>query len=111
MFSMVDSATEAVVGSCAFKGPPEEGIVEIAYGVEQEYQNRGYATEAAQALVEFCKSRIGVNVVRAHTLSANLASTRVIEKAGFAFIGKAVDPEDGPVNRWEIAIGKISLLR
>src|SRR5579862_2601544 len=52
-FSMIDLASGNVVGSCAFKGPPDpEGIVEIAYGVNPDYGRRGYATEAARALID-----------------------------------------------------------
>ena len=48
-FRMVDRASRIVVGGCAFKGPPDyHSAVEIAYGVEPEYRQRGYATEAAQ---------------------------------------------------------------
>jgi [ribosomal protein S5]-alanine N-acetyltransferase len=46
-FRMVHRDSGGVVGTCAFKGPPAEGTVEIAYGVEPEEQGKGYATEAA----------------------------------------------------------------
>jgi RimJ/RimL family protein N-acetyltransferase len=102
MFTMVCSTTGDVVGSCAFKGPPNlEGVVEIAYGVEPEQQGRGYATEAAQALVAFCRTTDNVQVVRAHTLLDNSASARVLEKSGFHFVSEVMDPEDGLVSRWE----------
>src|SRR4051812_14202804 len=67
-FSMVDRATGRVIGSCGFKDPPDaDGMVEIAYGVAAELQNQGFATEAAQALVEFAFGTGRVRVVRAHT--------------------------------------------
>jgi RimJ/RimL family protein N-acetyltransferase len=105
MFSMVDLLTDTVVGSCAFKGPPDaEGVVEIAYGIEPEHEGRGYATEAAQGLVAFCKTNDEVRRVWAHTLSDTGASARVLLKAGFQFVGEVVDPEDGLVSRWEKAL-------
>src|SRR6185503_4650545 len=42
-----------------------------------------------------------VRLVRAHTLPERNASTRVLEKNGFRLLGPIVDPEDGPVFRWE----------
>ena len=42
-----------------------------------------------------------VRLVRAHTLPERNASTRVLEKNGFRLVGPVVDPEDGPVFRWE----------
>ena len=102
-FSLLDRASETVVGGCAFKGPPNvEGAVEIAYGVNPEFQGCGYATEAAQALVDFAWGDGGVQLVRAHTRSDNQASCRVLAKCGFELIGEVIDPEDGLVLRWEI---------
>jgi len=44
-FAIVDRGTDAVIGTCGFKGPPgTDGIVEIAYGVTPDQQGKGYAT-------------------------------------------------------------------
>ncbi len=101
-FAVVDRATRAPIGSCGFKGPPDEdGMVEIAYGIAPEHQNNGYATEAADALVAFAIDSGRVRVVRAHTLAEANASARVLVKCAFRKIGPVIDPEDGPVWRWE----------
>ena len=101
-FRLVELATDTVVGSCAYKGPPSaEGAVEIAYAVNESRQNRGYATEAARALVGFASGSGEVKLVLAHTLREQNASTRVLTKCGFQFAGDVIDPEDGPVWRWE----------
>ena len=101
-FSLVHRDSGIVVGKSGFKGPPAaDGMVEIAYGVDADYQGKGYATEAAQALVAFAFSNGRVRVVRAHTLPESNASTRVLTKCGFQHIGEVIDPEDGLVWRWE----------
>ncbi len=101
-FSLVHRDSRIVVGKSGFKGPPAaDGVVEIAYGVAPEHQGKGYATEAAQALVAFAFSSGRVRVVRAHTLPEANASTRVLTKCGFQPLGEFVDPEDGLVWRWE----------
>jgi RimJ/RimL family protein N-acetyltransferase len=100
-FSMVHRESGIAIGSCGFKGPPAgDGVVEIAYGVDTEHQGKGYATEAATALVIFAFSE-RVRVVRAHTLPETNASTRVLTKCGFRYVGDVIDPEDGLVWRWE----------
>lgn len=102
-FAMVERETGAEVGSCGYKGAPDpEGIVEIAYSVDQEHQGRGYATEAARALAAYAFATGRVRTVRAHTLPAGNASTRVLTKCGFQRLGEVMDPEDGLVWRWEI---------
>ncbi|MGH7521574.1 MAG: GNAT family N-acetyltransferase [Gemmatimonadales bacterium] len=91
-----------VVGSAGFKGPPDaDGVVEIAYGVAPSCEGRGYATEAAGALLRFAAADDRVRLVRAHTLPEANASTRVLTKCGFVHIGEVIDPEDGLVWRWE----------
>jgi len=100
-FSLVLQSSGAVVGRCGFKGPPEDGIVEIAYGVSPEHQGKGYATEAAEALVSYALRDDQVRTVRAHTLPQANASTRVLTKCGFRRVGEVMDPEDVLVWRWE----------
>jgi RimJ/RimL family protein N-acetyltransferase len=100
-FAVTHRATSDVIGTAAFKGPPCEGLVEIAYAIEPEHQGQGYATEAAAALTEFAFASGQVCVVRAHTLPGPNASTRVLTKCGFRLLGEVLDPEDGLVWRWE----------
>lgn len=101
-FMMVHRQSGDAVGFCGFKGPPaEDGVVEIAYGVAPQHQGKGYATEAAEALVHYADNNRQVRVVRAHTLPEPNASTRVLTKCGFRKVGEVNDPEDGLVWRWE----------
>ena len=101
-FEMVHRATGLAVGSCGFKGPPgDDGVVEIAYGVDPAHQRKGYATESAAALVGFAFGDDRVRIVRAHTLPEPNASTRVLTKCGFRYVGEVIDPDDGLVWRWE----------
>jgi RimJ/RimL family protein N-acetyltransferase len=101
-FTIFDRASGAAIGNCAFKGPPDDGRVEIAYGVDESHRCRGYATEAALALTGYaCTTRTDVLIVQAHTLPEENASTRVLRKSGFRYVGEVVDPEDGLVWRWE----------
>lgn len=101
-FDIARKEDQVAVGSCAFKSPPLDGLVEIAYGIEEEFQKQGYATESAMAMTRFALSFPEVNVVCAHTKEGNVASMRVLEKAGFVALGKVIDPEDGEVLRFEI---------
>jgi [ribosomal protein S5]-alanine N-acetyltransferase len=99
---MVHRETGIAIGKCGFKGPPAaDGVVEIAYGVDPDQQGKGYATEAAEALVIYAFGDSRVRTVRAHTLPEGNASTRVLTKCGFRYIGEVIDPEDGLVWRWE----------
>jgi ribosomal-protein-alanine N-acetyltransferase len=106
-FNIVHPMLKAVVGGCGFKAPPSDaGAVEIAYGINPDHQGKGYATEAAEAMVAYAFRDARVRTVLAHTLSSTSASARVLTKAGFRCVGQIVDPEDGDVWRWERARGE-----
>ena len=89
------------VGIGGFKGPPTNGVVEIAYAILPQHQGRGYATAAARAMVDYAFQSAEVSMVIAHTLPEGAASQRVLQKAGFRHAGEVVDPEDGLVWRFE----------
>jgi [ribosomal protein S5]-alanine N-acetyltransferase len=59
--------------------------VELAYALRAESWGRGLATEMARALVALGCGPLGLDEVIALTLPSNLASRRVMEKAGLAF--------------------------
>src|SRR5262245_46370569 len=66
-FCVVHRASDTVVGSCGYKGPPDpHGVVEISYGTDPDHRGKGYATEAAEALVAYAFGDPRVRVVRAH---------------------------------------------
>jgi len=77
-----------VVGSVVFHGGPDsDGVVEVGYGVEQESQRQGYATEGTRASVEWALSQPNVRAVRACTPSWHVASRRVLERCGMLLAG------------------------
>jgi RimJ/RimL family protein N-acetyltransferase len=43
-----------------------------------------------------------LRIVRARTAPANRASSRVLEKIGFALRGEVIDPHDGLLVEWEL---------
>ena len=98
---IIDPDAGELVGIGGFKGAPVDGKVEIGYGVAPERQGRGYATAAARWLIDTAFAR-GVEVVVAHTLAEMNASTTVLQRCGMTKVGVLVDPDDGPIWRWEV---------
>ena len=96
---MVERETNEVVGDVGFMGPPEDGVVEIGFGVIPDRRRRGYATEAAEALVDWALRERGIRSVSARCDADNEASMRVLERVGFARTGEA----DGQI-RWHIEV-------
>jgi len=93
---MVERDTATVVGDIGFHGPPDgSGTVEIGYSVVPSRRGRGYATQAAIALVGWARSQPGVRAVVAGCDPGNAASIVTLERAGFHRTGGA----DGEI-RW-----------
>jgi RimJ/RimL family protein N-acetyltransferase len=78
-----------IIGSfCIYGEPNENGEIEIGYGTDEEFQNRGYMTEIVSGIIEWTKTQPMVKSIIASTDKINIASARVLEKNGFAKIGE-----------------------
>jgi RimJ/RimL family protein N-acetyltransferase len=62
--------------------------IEIGYRFLEAHWGNGYATEAARASIAFGFGELGLERIVAVTLPDNLASRRVLEKCGLAFVGE-----------------------
>lgn len=100
-FAFVD-ARERVVGSGIFKGEPDAGWVEIGYGIAGTCRCAGYATAAVVEMVKLAFAQRGVRAVYAETSTTNIASQRVVRKAGFAWAAESHNENDGRVDCWFI---------
>jgi ribosomal-protein-alanine N-acetyltransferase len=89
---MLDPAERVLVGDIGFKGPPDAlQTAEIGYSVLPAFQGRGYASEAARALVAWGLAQPGVARIVANCRFDNAASIRVLEKAGLRQTGRDRD--------------------
>ena len=91
---MIELRNGTHVGDFCFKGLAADGAAEIGYGILEEYQGQGYATEAVDAAVRWALRQPDVTRVEAETAPDNLASRRVLEKCGF--LPSGVMGEEGP---------------
>ena len=96
---VVDLETSTVVGLGGFKGPPAGGAVEVGYSVAPAHRGRGHARTAVAAWLDQAAAA-GVTAVLAHTLAQANASTRVLERCGFARVATVTDDELGDLWRW-----------
>ena len=94
------SRKNKIVGQCAFKYPPTDGKVEIAYYTYGEFQGEGIATEACRQLVGIALQTDPTVRVTARTLPERNSSTRILEKNNFKMNGDVLDKDDGHVWEW-----------
>jgi RimJ/RimL family protein N-acetyltransferase len=87
-WAAVEKSTEEFVGWFHFR--PAEGThpgeVELGYRLRRSAWGKGYATEGSRALIHKGFAEFGVQRVFASTMVVNVASRRVMEKAGLKFV-------------------------
>ncbi len=89
MLAVEERATGRFVGDCGLqpfelRGPE----VELGYDLLPAFWGRGYATEAATAVLCWALTSLALERVVAVTKPANVASVRVLEKAGLRRVGE-----------------------
>lgn len=83
----ITSDRDGLVGAVSLHLTPAHRRGELGYWVGLPFWNRGYATEAAAALVDFGFRQLGLNRVQARYMTRNPASARVMEKLGMKLEG------------------------
>jgi len=90
-----------IIGYGGFKGKPDQyGAVEIGYLTFIRDRSQGWAKEICAELIRIAFENNAVTVI-AHTQPTSDASTKVLQKQMFVFMGEVDDPDDGQVWRWE----------
>ena len=83
-WAAIERSTGDFLGWFEFR--PQEGSgtdeAELGYRLRRSAWGRGYATEGSRALIRKGFSELGVRRVVAETMAVNIASRRVMEKAG-----------------------------
>ena len=65
---------------------PDKGQPELGYRLIRAAWGQGYATEGSRALIRHAFEKLGVERVVASTMAVNLASRRVMERAGLRWV-------------------------
>lgn len=86
-----------VVGFCGIVHPQQQLEPEIKYALKREFWGAGLATEAVIGMLRHGLEAHHLHDIVASVDPANLASIRVLEKAGLAYDHTAIDAAGLPV--------------
>jgi len=75
----------APIGMCGLIKREELDDVDIGYALLSEYEGKGYAKEAAQAVLENANAEHGLKRIIAVTSPSNAASIKLLETLGFKY--------------------------
>jgi RimJ/RimL family protein N-acetyltransferase len=85
------------------------GHVELGYRLRKSAWGKGYATEGSRALIRKGFTEFGVQRVTAEAMAANMASRRVMEKAGLALVRTFHQPCPGATGSHELEVVEYAL--
>lgn len=87
-FAVIKKASGKLIGYCGLQYLDDTEEIEIYYGFPKKYWGKGFATEAAQAVLKFAFDKANPAQVVGVTSPKNIASQRVLEKIGLKFQGE-----------------------
>ncbi len=83
-WNIIDKKLNVMVGDLCFKGEPnEKGEIELGYGTYNNFENRGYMTEAVNEIINWAFKQPHVKSILAQTHIANIASLSILKKNNF----------------------------
>ncbi len=91
------------------KDPARTASADLGYWLGEPHWGKGYATEAAQALIDAIFSYTEAGELTASARVVNPRSRGVIEKCGFQFVGS--DMADAPARGGRVAVDRFRLAR
>ncbi|MEO0457594.1 MAG: GNAT family N-acetyltransferase [Cyanobacteria bacterium P01_A01_bin.114] len=94
MFALEDRESSQVVGFCGLVHPGGQEDAEIKYALLRSHWGRGLASEVVPALLSYGANHHRIERVIATVASENIASQRVLEKAGLILLDSRRE-EDG----------------
>ena len=87
-FAIVRRSDSALIGSIGLILKREHDKAEIGYWIGKPYWNHGYASEAADRVIEYGFAELGLEKIYAAHFSRNDASGRVMQKNGMVHEGR-----------------------
>ena len=91
---MVDKQTVEKMGIISiYYYKPQHNKAEVGFWLLPEYWNKGFATEALKAVIEYWKTEKDLHRLEAFVEEGNTASSKLLEKSGFCCEGKMKDCE------------------
>lgn len=85
-----------LIGYAGLINPTVDGEAEIIYGFKRHCWGRGFASEAAEAMLDFGFQRCGLKRIVATIDPANRASVRIAERLGMKYQEQRLDEHNLP---------------
>ncbi len=103
-FAIRDASTRTLVGGCQVR-LREKQMAELSYWVFPQHRRKSYAVRAVRLACRFAFSELAIERIEAYVQPDNVASRRVLERAGFVEEGIARARERTATgDRWDMVL-------
>jgi ribosomal-protein-alanine N-acetyltransferase len=89
-WATIEKGTWKFVGLCGLSWLPDSYEIEVSYLFTKDSWGRGYATEAAKAILDYGFNQIGLRRIVALVYPQNEPSIHVLEKLGMKYEGERI---------------------
>jgi RimJ/RimL family protein N-acetyltransferase len=87
-FAVCLKSNGLLIGSCGIRRETETSLVaNLGWAINPEFQNQGFATEAARSVIDFGLNELKLKVIYATCDTRNTPSFKVMEKLGMKRVG------------------------
>ena len=84
-FALCLKEAKKVIGSGSIVFDPETNAYRLGYNINRSFWQKGYATEAAKAMIQWAYDNLNARDFTAKHATDNIASGKVLIKCGFVF--------------------------
>ncbi len=100
LWTVISKDANKMVGDICIVGEPNsDGEIEIGYGTYNEFQKKGFMTEAVGGMIKWAKTQPAVLSIIASTEKENIGSFTILLKNNFTKIG-----ETETLFNWKLSI-------
>jgi len=105
LWTIISKEDNRMVGDlCLIDETGVDGAIEIGYGTYDEFQGKGYMTEAVGGMIKWLKKQQNINSVIASTNIDNVASYKVLTNNNFEKVGESQD-----LLKWKLTFNNVIL--
>ena len=97
LWLVIEKKNNQIIGSVGYIGKPDDGNVEIGFGIIPSKRGKGFCSESVEALIKWGLSHNEVHRIIAKCDKSNIASRKILEKTGFEYLGEKDD-----LLRWKL---------
>lgn len=94
--AVIEKSTKELIGCCGIIYDLERSEAEIIYSFDPNKWGQGLASEIVPAMLDYGLLRCGLQRIEATIAPENLASKRVVEKAGMVFSHEEIESDGLP---------------